>query len=191
MYTIMKNWREIPLCEEYGAKIRHVVLHKNGAKYLYIYNYLSTDTKLVEGKLCHSGNMYTIMKNWRENPPCCCFKTKMAGNIITSPLTPNLWKVHFVILGNTYTMGSSLSSYSPTHTRFWREILTTCFLVLARNFHHTRVHFWRNILSTCFLVLAQNFNQGFPGKGRAIKGLIVLNWMIGTNLNIKTKGRKK
>ena len=55
MYTIMKNWREIPLCEEYGAKIRHVVLHKNGAKYLYIYNYLSADTKLVEGTLCHSG----------------------------------------------------------------------------------------------------------------------------------------
>ena len=128
----------------------------------------------------------------------------MAGNIsiITSPLTPNLWKVHFVILGNTYTMGSSLSSYSPTHThvfgaKYWPcefifgAKLYPCVIFLARNFHHTRVHFWGNILSTCFLVLAQNFNQGFPGKGRAIKGLIVFNWMIGTNLNMKTKGREK
>ena len=40
---------------------------KNGAKCLYIYNYLSADTKLVEGRLCHSANMYTIIKKWREN----------------------------------------------------------------------------------------------------------------------------
>ncbi len=102
-YRAVKSIMKIHHVVKIGGKMCHAVRNKNGAKFAYdnaYHNYLSADTKLVEGTLCHSGeHIYHGVQSVLLHTGC----------------TPTLTRVFF--------LARNFSHYTPVF--FWREIFLT------------------------------------------------------------------